>query len=307
MSRLLRACVLLVAAAAWLQLPGCSQPEPLERAEVLAPSAAMPRIVSVNPSLTAILLALDAGDALVGVDEFSAAQSPAVAHLPRVGGLFNPSLEAVAALEPDAVVLVPSVEQRDFVARLRALELRVVVCENIELDQVLDNIAVLGELVGRREAATTRIDAIVRAREAARALTADRDPTRTLMVLQRDPVFVVGSGGFIDEMLTAAGADNLGASFGEPYPQVAVEWLIDARPDVLIDMTDEPGEPIAYWSRWPAIPAVAAGRVIHLDPRIVTLPGPWLDRALAELVAVLHGEEAAATLRVAQASPEPAG
>ena len=135
MSRLLRACVLLVAAAAWLQLPGCSQPEPLERAEVLAPSAAMPRIVSVNPSLTAILLALDAGDALVGVDEFSAAQSPAVAHLPRVGGLFNPSLEAVAALEPDAVVVVPSVEQRDFVARLRALELRVVVCENIELDQ----------------------------------------------------------------------------------------------------------------------------------------------------------------------------
>ena len=53
--------------------------------------------------------------------------------------------------------------------------------------------------------------------------------------------------------------------------------------------------------------AVAAGRVIHLDPRIVTLPGPWLDRALAELVAVLHGEEAAATLRVAQAGPEPAG
>ena len=43
------------------------------------------RIVSLNPSLTAILLALGARDALVGVDSFSAKQEPAVAELPTVG------------------------------------------------------------------------------------------------------------------------------------------------------------------------------------------------------------------------------
>ena len=54
--------------------------------------------------LTAILIALGEGERLVGVDDFSARQIPSVAELPRVGGLFNPSLEAVVALEPDLVV-----------------------------------------------------------------------------------------------------------------------------------------------------------------------------------------------------------
>ncbi|MFP6622109.1 MAG: ABC transporter substrate-binding protein, partial [Myxococcota bacterium] len=48
------------------------------------------RIVSINPSLTAILLALGARDSLVGIDEVSAAQQPELAGLPRVGGLFSP-------------------------------------------------------------------------------------------------------------------------------------------------------------------------------------------------------------------------
>jgi ABC-type Fe3+-hydroxamate transport system substrate-binding protein len=115
-------------------------------------------------------------------------------------------------------------------------------------------------------------------------------------------VFVVGSGGFIDEMLTVAGARNLGAEFGEPYPQVAVEWIVDAGPEVLIDMTDEPGDPLAYWSHWPAIPAVGAGRVLHLDPKTVTLPGPYLDRAIEVLVAAVQGEPLAEALRLAAAN-----
>ena len=63
------------------------------------PADALPRVVSLNPSLTAILLALDAGPALVGVDDWSARDLPEVSSLPRVGGLFNPSLEGILALE----------------------------------------------------------------------------------------------------------------------------------------------------------------------------------------------------------------
>jgi iron complex transport system substrate-binding protein len=265
---------------------GCGGPG--ERSTPSQPGS-LPRIVSVNPSLTAILLALDAADALVGVDEFSAAQHPETAHLPRVGGLFNPSLEAVAALAADAVIVVPSVEQRDFVNRLEEMGVRVLVLENIELAQVLENIAELGALVGRDAQAAERIEAIERAVAAAVHVTRARPRPRVLVVLQRDPVFVVGRRGFIDELLTAAGGENLGSTFGDAYPQVALEWLIEAAPEVLIDMTTEPTEPIEYWSRWPTIPAVAGERVLHLDPKTVTLPGPYLDRSLLSLVEALHG------------------
>jgi iron complex transport system substrate-binding protein len=256
------------------------------------------RVVSINPSLTSILLALGARDALVGIDDFSAAQQPEISDLPRVGGLFSPSLEAIAALEPDAVVLVPSVEQRDFRRRLTAIGIPVIVFENIRLEQVLHNITALGELVGRQSEAAARVRAIEATGAAARQVTAARPRPRTLLVLQRDPVFIVGRGGFIDELLAWAGAENLGARFEDPYPQVAVEWLVDVAPEILIDLTAEPGDPMDFWSRWPAIPAVSAGRVLHLDSQMVTLPGPHLDRSLRALVTGLHGASAAAELNL---------
>ena len=54
-------------------------------AEPADPIAAKPadpiRVVSLNPSLTAILLALDAGPSLVGVDDWSARDLPEVAEV----------------------------------------------------------------------------------------------------------------------------------------------------------------------------------------------------------------------------------
>ena len=66
----------------------------------MAASETARRIVSLNPSLTEILMALGAADSLVGVDDYSARAHPSLAQLPQVGGLFNPSLEAVLALTP---------------------------------------------------------------------------------------------------------------------------------------------------------------------------------------------------------------
>jgi len=246
------------------------------------------RLVSLNPSLTAIALSLGAGDALVGVDDFSARQQPAVAERPRVGGLWNPSLEAVVALEPDLVVLVPSVEQRDFTNRLEALGISVATFENLRFGQVLENIERMGGLLGRPERAHERIASIKRARSRLEALTSGREPPATVVVLQRDPLFVVGGGSFVEEMLRAAGGRNVASGFSEPYPRVDIEWLVAAAPDVLVDMAPDASAARAFWSRWPSLPAVSNGRVLALDPRLVTLPGPHLDRGMWALAEAIH-------------------
>ena len=285
--------------AALLTLAVCA----LASGSASSDAAQVSRLVSLNPSLTEIVVSLGAAPALAGVDDYSAELLPEVARLPRVGGLFSPSLEAVVALSPDLVVLVPSVEQRDFVGRLEQLGIAVEVFDNIRFADVLENIERLGRLLGREAAATERIAANRRARDAARAACAGLARVRVLAVLQRDPVFVVGRGSFLDEMIEALGAANLANEFAEPYPQVAVEWVVARAPEVLIDLASEPREASPFWSRWPSLPAVAAGRVVTLDAAQVTMPGPYLDRALAKLARALRGDAVADAVAKAAATP----
>jgi iron complex transport system substrate-binding protein len=250
------------------------------------------RVVSLNPSLTATLLALGAGEQLVGVDDYSARLQSAVRALPAVGGLFNPSLEAILGLAPDLVVLVPSAQQRDLRARLEELGVEVLELPNITLAELLASIEALGARVGRGAAARARVSEIQSAWRAAAAASAARPRVRAVLVLQREPLYVVGRGSFIDSMLGAAGAENLANVFAEPYPRASLEWLIAAAPELILDASEDPEEPRSYWARWPSLPAVAAGRVHRIEASEVTLPGPFPERSLALLAQAIRPEAA---------------
>lgn len=256
---------------------------------IVAPSLAAPpqRVVSLGPSLTAIFLELGASDLLVGADERSLRMLPEVRGLPVVGGLFNPSLESIVSLGPDLVALVPGAEQRNLQERLGALGIDVVALPNTSFEELLRSIEVLGGRVGRGKQARARVEEI---REAFRRAEVDglgAEALRGVWVLQRDPLFVVGAGSFLDRMLAVAGVVNLAAEFDSPYPRVSVEWLIDAAPQLILDASEGGGPALDYWSRWPSLPAVTSGGVVDVEAAQLTLPGPRVDAALARLLSLL--------------------
>jgi ABC-type Fe3+-hydroxamate transport system substrate-binding protein len=246
------------------------------------------RVVSLSPSLTQVLLALDAGDAIVGVDDSSAQTEPRVRDLPRVGGLFNPSVESIVALRPTLVALVPGAQQRDLQERLASLGIAVLALPNISYEDVVRSIAQLGDRIGRSDAARSREAAIRTAWRDSRTRVERTARVRTVLVLQREPLYVVGRGSFLDSMLDAAGAENLARTFDDPYPRVSIEWLIAAAPDLILDAADPADEAGAHWTHWPSLPAVKRGRIVTLD-RSITIPGPYLDRSLAALSAHVRG------------------
>jgi len=270
-------------------LAALSAPALPARAAASGETAPARRVVSLNPSLTQILVAIGARDRLVGIDERSAREEPGLAGLARVGGLFDPSLEAIVALAPDLVVLVPSAEQRDLRERLRALGVPVLALPNISLEELLRSLEELGARVGRTEAAAARVAEIRATFAAVRAATAALPHPRVVFAIQRDPLFVVGAGSYLDEMLRDAGAVNAAAALGGPYPRAGLEWLIAAAPELLLDASEDPQDAAGYWSRWPSLPAVATGRVVALPARELTLPGPWVDRVLVRLAEAIHG------------------
>jgi len=256
-----------------------------------ADAAVARRVVSLNPSLTAMLVALGAADRLVGVDVWSKRQNPDLAALPTVGGLYNPSLEALVALSPDLVVFVPAAEQRDFHARLDGLGVRVERFDPVRFDEVLASIERLGRIVGREAEARARVAEIGRVRAGLEGAAAGLPRPRAVLILQRDPLFVVGGANFIDEMLTSVGAQNVAGSFPEPYPRVSLEWLVAQAPEVILDSSHDADPPAAHWARFASLPAVVQGRVVRLPVGIATLPGPDLDDALRLLSRSVHGRD----------------
>ncbi len=277
-----RPCAVL---AVWIALASAAAAQPPAR-----------RVVSLNPSLTAIALALGAREQLVGVDDYSA-RMPAAAGLPTVGGLYDPSLEAVVGLAPDLVVLVVSAEQRGFRERLEALGVRCLALAPVSFDDVLAAIETLGAQLGREPAAAARVAAIRGTRARVEAAARPLPVLRGVLVLQRDPLFVAGAGTFVDDMLRVLRVENLAARQPGPWPRLAREWLLDAAPELILDSSPETEPAATYWARWPSLPAVTKGAIADIDPGITTLPGPALDDALLALAAAARGPAFAAALR----------
>jgi len=65
-----------------------------------------------------------------------------------------------------------------------------------------------------------------------------------------------------------------------------------------MDVTNRDGRiEDAFWSRWPAIPAVARGRVVVLQDDLALRPGPRVAEAAEELERILRADGAAARAR----------
>jgi iron complex transport system substrate-binding protein len=269
---------------------GCERGRERARRDVpLAPTGdgTARRIVSLTPSTTEILFALEVGDRVVGVSRYCDFP-PAATMLPRVGGFTDPSLEAILALSPDLVVGARGPSNRGVVETLASLGIATAFPPDGTLDDVRASIRDLGARVGagrRAEALVAAIDADLLA---IRTALGGRRPVRTLVVLGSRPLSVAGPGGFLDDVLRAAGGENV-VRDGPPWPTIGVERVLDLAPEVIVEAgLGMGGEPGLDWSRWPSIPAVRDGRVVRIDDVRLLRPGPRVAEAVALLARALH-------------------
>ncbi|RME27046.1 MAG: hemin ABC transporter substrate-binding protein, partial [Deltaproteobacteria bacterium] len=99
----------------------------------VSPKAPPARMVSLAPSITEILFELGQGTRLVGVTRFDD-YPPEVKKLPKVGGFVDFSVEAIAALSPDAVLCTPNLAGRQRLEPLLKLGIPVLVIPSYTLE-----------------------------------------------------------------------------------------------------------------------------------------------------------------------------
>ncbi len=228
--RLMRCCmaVLLGAAAAF-----SAQAQTIQLTDDRGQAVHLPRppqrIVSLLPSLTETVCALEQCQRLVGVDRYS--NWPAsVEKLPKVGGGLDPNIEAIVALRPDVVLMATSSRGA---ARLESLGVPVVALEpksHADVQRVLDKI---GQVLAVPDAQRVWrfIDAGVQA--AAQSVPASARNARVYFEVNRGP-YGAGSASFIGETLTRLGARNILPATLGPFPKLNPEYVVRANPDLIM-------------------------------------------------------------------------
>ena len=259
------------------------------------------RIVSLIPAVTETLVAIGGAARLVARTRYD--DHPEVAALPSVGGGMDPSLEFLAALAPELVVLWASggsgARLED---RLDGVGVDWYGAALETMDDFRRHAGNLGRLVGLAERADSMIDRVEDQLEAAAGLWAGRDPARVVYVVQADPPMTVGPGTFLDSVLAAAGAVNAFGDLRGNWPLVGMEEVVRRGPEYVVVPVPGYGKPVAppgYRDPaaerlagrpgWSAVPAVTAGRVISVDASLFGRPGPRMGEAALYLAARLHG------------------
>ena len=104
------------------------------------------------------------------------------------------------------------------------------------------------------------------------------------------PLYTVGPGTFIYDLLQRAGCDPVTARADQQYPEWSVEDLVRRNPDVYL-VSSESGvsaRAVAGRAGFDAVAAVAEGRVVPVDADLVERPGPRVVQGLRLLVDALH-------------------
>jgi iron complex transport system substrate-binding protein len=251
------------------------------------------RIVSLAPSMTEILYALGLGDNIVGVTTFCDYPEEAKKK-PKIGGMSNPSLEAVVSLKPDIVVLTTDGNPEEFEERLVSLKIKTFVFQARRLSELPQGIRELGRALGIKERADKLAqeieDGIGKERKSSLSSRPSSIKRRVLFIVWPEPLIVAGPGTVIDDAITLLGHENIAATAMTNYPKYSLEEVIRQAPDVLFigKSMGNDMRPVSQGllKRLSTVPAVKNGKVFFVSDKLFRL-GPRVVRGIEELAECL--------------------
>lgn len=230
-------------------------------------AADAPRVVSLVPSLTESVLHW--GVTPVACTRFC--EQPALRH---VGGTKDPDLDAIAELAPDVVLLCEEENRLEDYEALRARGLR---CHSVRIDAVHDVAPALARVAAALglEAASTALGDL--------PAPADRLVRRRVFVpIWRRPWMTLSARTYGASVLRHIGLEPLFADRAARYPEVTLEEVAEARPELIL----LPTEPYPFKARHGRELASIAPSVV-VDGQDLFWWGTRTPQAVARLAVVL--------------------
>jgi len=264
-----------------------------ETGRVVKLPAQIGRIVSLAPSLTETVYALGLQDKLVGDTEYCD-YPPDAAKKHKVGGAINPNMEEIAALRPDVVLVVKSLNRLETVRALEQLGIPVYSVDPHSVNGVIESMKRLSEVLGAGPAGA-ELEKKLRDRLAAiEAKLKDVPPKRVFFVVWTEPLQSIGKKTFIADLLTYCGATSVVES-QQDWPKYSLEEAVRLQPEYLVfasshsENVKNDVETLAVKPGWSAMEAIKQRKIAVVSDAI-NRPGPRIVDAVEELARQVHPE-----------------
>jgi iron complex transport system substrate-binding protein len=192
------------------------------------------RILSLCPSITHTLFALDLADQIVGRTQFCIHPADQVQSVPKVGGTKQIDYDMVDKLNPDLIIVEKEENPKEMVEKL-AESYPVYVTDVEDYTDALQMIHDLGVLTNREQQARSMVETI---EEKFRGLQTIQD-CKVAYVIWRKPYMGAGSHTYIDSLLKACGFTNVFQGYPGRYPEVREEDFCKTKPDFIF-LSSEP-------------------------------------------------------------------
>lgn len=244
------------------------------------------RIVTLAPFLTELVFDVGAGARIVGVSAYSD-YPPEAKTLPVVGTALNFSMEEIAALRPDLVLMWKDSMRPDDVERAALFGAAVFVASARTLEDVPRLLGILGRLTERDAAPVAA--AYERKLEALRQAYAGKRRLAAFVEIWGKPLTTIAGRHFINQALEACGAENRFADLPGVAPVVSLEELYRRDPEVIVGMSSGvgPAEFRREWQERPTLSAVKSGKLVYAHPDRLQRPTARTPDGIAELCAGL--------------------
>jgi iron complex transport system substrate-binding protein len=227
-------------------------------------------IISISPSITEMLLLLHQEHRLAGITDFCPKEQQ-LAHVKRIGGLYNLNVESLLVLNPD-LILIGSIVSKNDVDNMEKVGLKVMaIKEEKHIEGLFMALSLLGKLLNCDSIARHEIAAM---RLRLEQLTDTQTSTKKVYYVAgfgNSGDYTAPKESHIDEIITLAGGINVGHNLTNW--NISREYLFAQQPD-LIFIRKEDYEAFIHTPPYTQLKAVQQQRVYPIESRWIDIVSP---------------------------------
>jgi iron complex transport system substrate-binding protein len=251
------------------------------------------RVISLAPSVTETLYALGVQDRLVADSDYCD-YPPEAKQKPHVGGTITPSIEMIASLHPDLVLVNKGINRLDTVNSLASLGIPSYATDPHSVAEILTSTQKLAELMGVAQAGDTLATQLRHELAETHQRVAPYPPRRVLYVVWPQPLISIGQDTFMADALRYSGAISI-VNEPQSWPQISLEEVARLQPEFLVFSGSHMAsasvniETLSESPGWRILNAVRERRYANTSDAIERT-SPRIVSAIAELARQFHPE-----------------